>query len=47
MEFHLNNGLNVYFAPPEFSIKIKVRDFNTKAGNTYLYNVTHKNDRGR
>jgi hypothetical protein len=45
MEFHLNNGLNVYFVPPG-SDKIMIGDSIQKQPNTYLYNVYHKNDSG-
>lgn len=42
IEFHLINGLKIYFLPPVDN-KIMIGDSIKKQSNTYLYNVYRKN----
>lgn len=45
VEFHLENGLKVYFLPPVDG-KIMIGDSVRKEENTYQYDVYRKNDEG-
>lgn len=46
VEFHLDNGLKLYFSPP-VGDKIKLSDSISKDSNTYMYKVYRKGSFGR